>query len=81
MSNEKTRVDPGQPGSATIQVSGMTCEHCAKRVEKALSAVAGVREVTVDLPGGRAEVQFDPTNTNIAALQSAIVKSGYQVYS
>jgi len=32
-----------------IKVSGMTCEHCKARVEKALSSVDGVKSAKVDL--------------------------------
>jgi copper chaperone len=43
--------------SATYQVTGMTCEHCARAVSDELTALAGVTGVTVDLvPGGTSAV-------------------------
>ena len=43
--------------SATYQVTGMTCEHCARAVTEELTALAGVTGVTVDLvPGGTSAV-------------------------
>ena len=43
--------------SATYQVTGMTCEHCARAVREELTALAGVTGVTVDLvPGGTSAV-------------------------
>lgn len=33
----------------TLRVQGMTCGHCAHAVTEELSALAGVRDVTVDL--------------------------------
>jgi len=43
--------------SATYQVTGMTCEHCARAVTDELTALAGVTGVTVDLvPGGTSAV-------------------------
>jgi copper chaperone CopZ len=60
-----------------IGVTGMTCEHCAHRVEKALRGVTGVKEVRVDLPAARATVTFDPTQTGISALLDQLRKAGY----
>ncbi len=40
----------------TLQVGGMTCEHCVRAVTKALEGVAGVDKVAVNLAGGRARV-------------------------
>jgi copper chaperone CopZ len=43
--------------SATYQVTGMTCEHCARAVTTELAGVAGVTDVAVDLvPGGTSAV-------------------------
>jgi len=43
--------------SATYQVTGMTCEHCARAVTEELTALTGVTGVTVDLvPGGTSAV-------------------------
>jgi copper chaperone CopZ len=43
--------------TATYQVTGMTCEHCACAVTEELKNLAGVRGVTVDLhPGGESAV-------------------------
>jgi copper chaperone len=43
--------------SATYQVTGMTCEHCARAVTDELTDLAGVTGVSVDLvPGGMSAV-------------------------
>jgi copper chaperone len=43
--------------SATYQVTGMTCEHCARAVSGELRALDGVSDVAVDLvPGGASAV-------------------------
>jgi copper chaperone CopZ len=43
--------------SATYQVTGMTCEHCAHAVTHELKNLGGVQDVTVELnPGGRSAV-------------------------
>lgn len=56
----------------TYQVTGMSCEHCAKAVTAELENVTGVREVTVDLvPGGQSAV----TVTSEAPLSAAAVEA------
>jgi copper chaperone len=43
--------------TTTYQVTGMTCEHCARSVTGELSALSGVSKVEVDLaPGGQSRV-------------------------
>lgn len=42
---------------ATIKVNGMHCENCKNAVEKAVSAVKGVKNVNVDLD--KKEVSYD----------------------
>ena len=58
-----------------LQVGGMTCEHCVRSVTKALEAVAGVDNVSVNLAGGRVQVEgaADPQ-----ALLRAIKSEGYE---
>lgn len=58
----------------TLQVGGMTCEHCVGAVTKALRGVAGVDDVAVDLGAGRARV--DGT-ADAASLVRAVEKQGY----
>ena len=59
----------------TLQVGGMTCEHCVRAVTKTLQAVPGVDNVSVSLAGGRAQVEgaADPQ-----ALVRAIKQEGYE---
>src|SRR5690606_21373199 len=57
-----------------LLVEGMTCASCVGRVEKALKAVPGVAEATVNLASERAHVRgsVDPN-----ALVAAIAAAGY----
>ena len=57
--------------STTYQVTGMTCEHCARAVTSEIENLDGVRAVTVALvPGGESAV----TVTSDAPLASEAVK-------
>ncbi len=42
----------------TIIIDGMSCQHCAARIEKALNALPDVK-AAVDLSAKKAEVIFD----------------------
>jgi len=59
----------------TLQIKGMTCDHCVRAVTRALQGVAGVDNVAVDLGAGRARVDgpADP-----ASLVQAVEKQGYE---
>jgi Cu+-exporting ATPase len=62
--------------SVHLEVTGMTCDHCRKRVEDALNAVAGVYGAFVDLGEGVAEVDHDAT-VDTEALVAAVKNAGY----
>ncbi|MEO6745277.1 MAG: heavy metal translocating P-type ATPase [Caldimonas sp.] len=66
------------PGSIDMQVTGLTCSSCVSRVEKALSAVPGVRQASVNLATEVALVQADAGVTT-DALVSAVRKAGYDI--
>ena len=64
---------------ATLGIGGMTCAACSTRVEKALRAVPGVHEATVNLATERATVAFDASETTPLALAEAVQRTGYDV--
>jgi Cu+-exporting ATPase len=55
----------------------MTCASCVRRIEKALSKVAGVREASVNLATERAKVMYDPQATGLDQLKAAVERAGY----
>lgn len=61
-----------------LTIAGMGCDNCARKLDRALRAKDGVKDVRVDSIAGRATVTFDPARTNIAELQEVVVKSGYR---
>jgi Cu+-exporting ATPase len=61
----------------SLDVTGMTCASCVRRVEKALAKVPGVTEANVNLATERATVSFDPNTAEISSLIAAIEKAGY----
>jgi Cu+-exporting ATPase len=65
-------------GKTTILLGGMTCAACVRRVERALEAVQGVREASVNLALSRATVVHDPRTGIPAALKKAVEDAGYE---
>jgi Cu+-exporting ATPase len=62
----------------TISVGGMSCASCIKRVEKSLSSVEGVKEVTVNFGTGKATLTYEPAKSDINAFKKAITDNGYE---
>ncbi len=60
-----------------IGVYGMTCSHCQKRVEDAVSLLEGVGAVRVNLESERATVSFNPQKISMDDIKEAIRKAGY----
>src|SRR3546814_20008778 len=56
-------------------IEGMTCASCVKRVEKALSAVAGVGSASVNLATEGARVDHEP-DADPQALVDAVARVG-----
>jgi copper chaperone CopZ len=61
---------------ATLQIEGMSCEHCVNSVNRALSAMPGVRIDSLRI--GRAEVTFYENSTGPTQLEAAIADAGYR---
>ncbi|WP_410509182.1 heavy metal translocating P-type ATPase [Methanosarcina hadiensis] len=61
----------------SIEVYGMTCGHCQKRVADAVSSLEGVESVDVNLEAERATVNFDPEKVSLEDIKEAVLKAGY----
>ena len=59
-----------------LTVSGMTCDHCVRHVTEAISKVAGVNSVTVNLAEGFAEIDSD-ASFDLQAVKDTVVAAGY----
>ena len=63
--------------TATLKVTGMSCEHCVRAVTQALQNTQGVERALVDLKASRATVEYDEKKTNPRALAGAVMDEGY----
>jgi P-type Cu+ transporter len=67
------------PHTTLLQVSGMTCNNCARKVTVAAQAVTGVHSVTVNVPSAQASIRWqDASAQNVAAVLAAITQAGFE---
>jgi len=62
----------------TVKISGMSCEHCVKRVARALESLPGVKNVRVSLEKGEATFE-QPEGLSLDEIVRAIEEAGYRV--
>ncbi|MFQ3574566.1 MAG: heavy-metal-associated domain-containing protein [Thermodesulfovibrionales bacterium] len=60
-----------------LNIEGMSCQHCVRRVRSALEAIKGIKAVDVSI--GMASVEYDETSVNESVIIDAITKAGYKV--
>jgi copper chaperone CopZ len=61
-----------------LQVEGMNSEADAAQVEEAARRQPGVASIRVELGSGRAEVTFNPAQTNPEQIIAAIARGGFR---
>lgn len=59
-----------------IEISGMSCAHCASRVETSLSKLPNVKKVTVDLSSKTATITSSK-ELDIKEVQNTVEDLGY----
>lgn len=62
----------------TFTVVGMTCDHCVQSVSKAVGAVPGVDDVSVDLSAGLVTVA-SAAGVPVGPVRAAIEEAGFSV--
>ncbi len=72
-----TKKRGGYDHTLTLDIGGMTCGNCARKVENALNALDGVRaEVRIDTRKARVRCAGEPDE---AAMREAVRRAGYVV--
>ncbi|HYZ62980.1 MAG TPA: heavy metal translocating P-type ATPase, partial [Acetobacteraceae bacterium] len=64
--------------SLDLEIGGMTCASCVRRVEKVLGRIPGVVSVAVNLATERAHVVALEGATDAASLVAAVSRAGYE---
>src|SRR4051794_7649734 len=72
----------GESIRTDLEVSGMTCQNCARHVREALESVPGVGSAVVSLPNQSASVRWDAAeHVNVDALLRSLDEAGYPARS
>jgi copper chaperone len=61
----------------TLQVNGMSCQHCVNSIEKALKEIGASGQV--DLNTNSVVVEYDDSKLSLEKVKEAIEDQGYDV--
>lgn len=64
--------------STTLNIEGMHCEGCARKISARLAQQPGVRAADVSFDDGRARVLYDPAATSEDALAALVNQLGFR---
>ncbi len=67
------------PDKITLDIRGMTCAACVRRVEQGLLSVDGVDKAAVNLATEKASVEYDPSLVGPEGLTERVKALGYEV--
>lgn len=62
----------------TFSIQGMTCDHCAGRVEKAVTELPGIKKVKIHLKKNNGVVKFDESEVTSEEIAKKITDTGYE---
>ncbi|MNP60987.1 Copper chaperone CopZ [compost metagenome] len=61
----------------TLNVEGMSCNHCLNAVEGAVKSVGATGKV--DLQAKKVDIDFDENKVSLDTIKNAIVDQGYDI--
>jgi P-type Cu+ transporter len=64
----------------SLKLKGMSCASCANNIEQALLAVPGVIDCHVNFGAEQVTINYQPKQTNLQKIQTAIVDAGYSSF-
>lgn len=62
-----------------LNVEGMHCEGCSKRLENVLNELEGVESANVSLEEKTAEVNYNEEEIKLEEIKEAIIDAGFEV--
>lgn len=65
--------------TTTLTAPGISCAHCQHTIEGALSALAGVKSVHVEIPAKTVAVSYDPAQISRGQIETVMDDEGYPV--
>jgi Cu+-exporting ATPase len=71
--------DESQTKRMAIKIGGMHCAGCVNSIQNYVLEQKGVKKCEVNLTAEKAVLEFDPSSTNLPAIEKAIEEIGYKV--
>jgi copper chaperone len=62
-----------------LNVPSVSCNHCKMAIEKAVTALAGVGAVDVDVAEKTVTVDFDADSVTLDSIEETVAEEGYEV--
>jgi len=62
-----------------IQIAGLHCQSCKTIIETEVDVLPGVKDVNVDYPSGKCQIEYNEQKISPAKMFAAIEKLGYKV--
>ena len=63
----------------TLNVEGMTCDHCVQTIKEAVNNLVGISRVEVDLENKQVAVEYDKALVKLYSITDKIVEIGFKV--
>ncbi|RMG76782.1 MAG: mercury(II) reductase [Bacteroidetes bacterium] len=70
---------PGKTETVTFEIEGMTCDHCARSIEKRMEGTPGILSKLVRYADGKGTFTFDPGRVSPADIESLINQGRFRV--
>jgi copper chaperone CopZ len=67
--------------TSVLNVPDISCEHCENTINEALTPLAGVSSVSVDIPTKKVTVEYDPSATGVERFKEVLAEEEYPVAS
>ena len=63
----------------TLNVEGMTCDHCVQTIKEAVNNLVGISRVEVDLENKQVAVEYDKALVKLVSITDKIVEVRFKV--
>jgi copper chaperone len=67
--------------TTVLKVPDISCEHCQRTITNALTPVAGIRAVNVDIPAKQVQVDYDDAEVDVEQMKEILQEEDYPVES
>jgi copper chaperone len=67
--------------TTVLSVPTISCGHCENTINEALTPLAGVSSVRVDIPTRKVTVEYNPSATSVEQFKDVLAEEDYPVES